>query len=153
MSIFEKELHIDPRYQHLEKYVYIMYRGFWTPAKYEKLIREVDAPHFFNVMGDVDQEAIRRCIMAVNLVEDKVKTFHSTVPLDLPQTIIGDIAGLFAQSETTHRRSYHSLSEVLEVDNDDLLSHPALKGRIQYLQKYIEKDNLIYLYLKYMFCA
>lgn len=140
MSIFEKSLHIDPKYQHLEKYVYIMYKGFWTPAKYEKGIKEVDSPQFFNVMEEVDQEAIRRCIMAVNLVEDKVKTYWSTLALDLPQTIVGDVGGLFGQSEVTHRRSYHSLAEALKVDNESYIEHPALKGRIDYLSRYVEND-------------
>lgn len=142
-SIFEKTLHIDPEYQHLEKYVHIMYRGFWTPAKYEKLINEVDAPHFFNSLSELDQESIKRCIMAVNLVEDKVKTYWSALALDLPQTIIGDVGGLFGQSEVTHRRSYHALAEALKVDNDNLSQHPSLKGRIDYLSKYIENDPKI----------
>lgn len=143
MGIFDKGLHLDPEYQHLEKYVHIMYRGMWTPAKYEKLINEVDAPHFFNVLQHVDQEAIRRCILAVNLVEDKIKTYWSSLPLDLPQTIIGDVGGLFAQSEVTHRRSYHALAEVLKVDSDNIQDHEALKGRIEYLTKYIETDPKI----------
>lgn len=143
MNIFEKGLHIDPKYQHLEKYVHIMYRGFWTPAKYEKLIAEVDAPHFHNVIPILDQEVIKRCILAVNLVEDKVKTYWCTLALDIPQTIIGDVGGLFGQSEVTHRRSYHALAEVLKVDNDDIDRHEALKGRINYLTKYIENDPKI----------
>lgn len=143
MGIFDKGLHLDPKYQFLEKYVHIMYRGFWTPAKYEKLIKEVDAPHFYNSMGEVDQEAIRRCIMAVNLVEDKVKVFHPLVVTDLPQTIIGDVGGLFAMSEVTHRRSYHALAEILEVDSESLSKHKALEGRINYLSKYLEKDSSI----------
>jgi ribonucleoside-diphosphate reductase beta chain len=143
MNIFEKVLHIDPSYEHLEKYVHIMYRGFWTPAKYEKGIKEVDAPHFFNSLGKSDQEAIKRCILAISIVEDKVKTYWSTLALDLPQTIIGDIGGLFGQSEVTHRRSYHSLAEILNVNIDDIQNHEALKGRIEYLSKYIETDPKI----------
>lgn len=143
MSIFEKVLHTDPEYQHLEKYVQIMYRGFWTPAKYEKGIKEVDAPHFFNVLGHVDQEAIKRCILAISIVEDKVKTYWSTLALDLPQTIIGDVGGLFGQSEITHRRSYHALAETLNVDSDDIQKHEALRGRIEYLSKYVEVDPKI----------
>jgi ribonucleoside-diphosphate reductase beta chain len=143
MSIFEKGLHIDPKYQHLEKYVHMMYRGFWTPAKYEKLIKEVDAPHFFNVMPYLDQETIKRCILAVSIVEDKVKTSWSVLPLDLPQTIIGDVGGLFAQSEVTHRRSYHSLADVLNVDSNEISQHEVLKDRIAYLAKYLENDSKI----------
>lgn len=143
MGIFDKGLHLDPKYQFLEKYVHIMYRGFWTPAKYEKLIKEVDAPHFYNVMEEVDQEAIRRCIMAVNLVEDKVKIFHPLIVIDLPHTVIGDVGGMFAMSEVTHRRSYHSLAKILNVDSESLSKHKALEGRINYLSKYLEKDSSI----------
>lgn len=140
MSIFEKGLHIDPKYNFLEKYVSIMYRGFWTPAKYEKLIAEVDTPHFFNVIPALDQEAIKRCILAISMVEDKIKTFWGMLSLDLPHTLIGDIGGLFSQSEVTHRRSYHSLAENLKVDTDNLEQHEALKGRLSYLTKHIEAD-------------
>lgn len=143
MSIFEKGLHIDPKYQFLEKYVTIMYRGMWTPAKYEKLIKEVDVPHFNNVLNKLDQEVIRRCILAVSIVEDKVKTFHPTLVLDFPHTIIGDIGGLFGQSEVTHRRSYHSLAEELGVSLDDIDKYPVLQGRVEYLSKYVEKDPKI----------
>lgn len=143
MGIFEKTKHIDPKYQHLEKYVHIMYRGFWTPAKYEKLIKEVDAPHFFNVMGGVDKEAVTRCITAISLVEDKVKTYWSALALDIPQTIVGDVGGLFGMSEVTHRRSYNSLADVLKVDMEDIHSYPAIKGRVDYLSKYLEKDPKI----------
>lgn len=143
MSIFEKGLHIDPKYQFLEKYVTIMYRGMWTPAKYEKLIKEVDVPHFNNILSHLDQEVIRRCILAVSIVEDKVKTFHPTLVLDFPHTIIGDIGGLFGQSEVTHRRSYHSLAEALGVSLDDIEKYPVLQGRVGYLSKYVEKDPKI----------
>jgi ribonucleotide reductase beta subunit family protein with ferritin-like domain len=143
MSIFEKGLHIDPKYQHLEKYVHIMYRGFWTPAKYEKLIAEVDVPHFNNVLAFLDKEVIRRCILAVSIVEDKVKTYWSTLALDIPQTIVGDVGGLFGQSEVTHRRSYHSLAQYLGVSLDEIDNHEALKGRVAYLTKYLENDPKI----------
>ena len=143
MSIFEKGLHIDPKYQHLEKYVHIMYRGFWTPAKYEKLIAEVDVPHFNNVLSYLDKEVIRRCILAVSIVEDKVKTYWSTLSLDIPQTIVGDVGGLFGQSEVTHRRSYHSLAQNLGVSLDEIDKHEALRGRVDYLTKYLENDPKI----------
>jgi len=141
MGIFEKTLHDDPEYKHLEKYVHIMYRGFWTPAKYEKLIKEVDAPRFYNSMKELDKETIKRCIMAVNLVEDKVKTYWSSLSLYIPQVIVGDVGGLFGMSEVTHRRSYNALSEVLNVDTESLSEHKALKGRVEYLGKYLEKDS------------
>jgi ribonucleoside-diphosphate reductase beta chain len=142
-NIFEKAKHIDPQYQHLDKYVNIMYRSFWTPGKYEKLIREVDVPHYFNSMCEVDQSVVSRCILAISIVEDKVKTYWSTLALDLPQTIIGDVGGLFGMSEVTHRRSYHALAEYLKLDTDNLSQHDALRGRIEYLGRYVENDPKI----------
>lgn len=143
MGIFDKGLHLDPKYQHLEKYVHIMYRGMWTPAKYEKQIKEVDAPHFYNTIDSTNQEVIRRCISAVSIVEDKVKTYWSTLALDFPQTIIGDVGGLFGQSEVTHRRSYHALAKELNVELEGLEKYSALQGRIDYLSKYLEQDPKI----------
>lgn len=143
MGIFDKGNYVEPKYQFLEKYISIMYRGFWTPAKYEKLIREVDAPHFFNEMGFIDQEAIRRCILAVATVEDKVKNFWNGLFFDIPQTVVSDIGALFAQSETTHRISYHSLASNLLVDTSTIENYPVLKDRVAYLNKHVEKDPKI----------
>lgn len=143
MGIFDKGAYIEPKYQFLEKYIQIMYKGFWTPAKYEKLIREVDAPHFFNEMGFVDKEAIRRCILAVATVEDKVKNFWNGLFYDIPQTVVSDIGALFAQSETTHRICYHSLAENLKVDTSTIEDYPVLRDRIAYLNKHVEKDPKI----------
>ena len=120
-----------------------MYKGFWTPAKYEKLIKEVDAPHFFNEMNSVDQEAIRRCILAVATVEDKVKNFWNSLFYDIPQTVVSDIGALFAQSETTHRLSYNSLATNLLVDTSTIENYPVLRDRIEYLNKHVEKDPKI----------
>lgn len=142
-SIFEKTHHLDPTYQYLEKYVHYMYKGFWTPSKYEKLIREVDAPYYFNQMSDLDKDVIKKCILAIALVEDKVKLYWATLPLDIPQTIVGDIGGVFTQSEVTHRRSYSSLAESLKVNTDNLSEYKALRDRIAYLNKYSEVDPKI----------
>lgn len=143
MGIFEKEKHIDPRYNFLEKYIKIMYKGMWTPTKYEKLILEVDAPQYRNSMNEVDKEVVKRCILAVSMVEDKVKTYWSTLSMHIPQTIVGDIGGLFGQSEVTHRRSYHSLSEALEIDSDEIYDYPVIRDRVAYLGKHLENDPKI----------
>jgi len=145
MGIFTKEKHIDSRYSFLEKYINIMYRGFWTPAKYEKNIKEKDAPHYFNVMNSVDQEAIKRCILLVSMVEDKVKTYWSGLNRQIPQTVVGEIGGLFGQSEVTHARSYRALADALGLNGqlDSILELPTVGDRIKYLNKYLDEDPKI----------
>lgn len=142
-GIFEKGEHLDPKYDHLDKYVLTMYRAFWTPAIYEQGIRETDVPHFENNLPYIDQESIRRGITLISLVEDKVKTYWPTLVLDLPQTIIGDVGGVFGQSEVTHRRAYHSLTKALGVDLQEMMKHQELEGRVKYLNKHIEQDPKI----------
>lgn len=142
-NIFEKGQYLDPKYQHLDKYVLMMYRSFWTPAKYEKLIKEQDVPYYFNEMGEIDQEAIKRCILAVAMVEDKVKIFWPTLYSDFPQTVIGDVGGVFGMSEIAHRRSYHALLENLRIDPNEINHRQETKGRIDYLTKYLEVDPKI----------
>lgn len=143
MGIFNNKMYINPKYNHLEKYVQMCYRSFWTPAKYEQSIKRVDVPHIQNSMSEVDSEPVKRCIMAVALVEDKVKLMFPTLSIDLPQTIVSDVCGLIGQQEITHRRSYHSLNEALGIDVDDIKEYDALKGRIKYLNKHLEKDPKI----------
>lgn len=143
MGIFDKGNYVEPKYSFLEKYVTMAYKGFWTPAKYEKLIREVDAPFFFNEMTAVEREAVKRCILAIATVEDKVKNFWNGLFHEIPQTIVSDIGALFAQMETTHRRSYHALAEALSIDTSNLESYKELRDRISYLNKHIEKDPKI----------
>lgn len=141
--IFKKEKHIDPQYQFLEKYIKVLYKGVWNPTKYEKLIKEVDVPHYNNQMSELDKALVKKCILAVAMVEDKVKTYWGTLSFDIPQTIIGDIGGLLSQAEVTHRRSYHSLAEELGIDPEEVYNYPAIKGRLKYLSKHLEKDSKI----------
>lgn len=140
MSIFDNDVYLNSKYVFLDKYVSIMYRGFWTPAKYEKLIHEVDAPQFHNTMNEVDKETVRRCILAIAMVEDKVKSFWSTLHMELPQTVISDVGALFGMTETTHRRSYHSLAVEIGVDIADIEKYDILRDRLSYLNKHLEKD-------------
>ena len=143
MGILEESKYADEKYEYLEKYVNIMFKGFWTPAKYEQLIATVDAPYFHNNMDNLNKEVIKRCILAVSMVEDKVKTFWNTLSSDIPQTIIGDVGGVFGNSEVIHRRSYHSLAKVIGVDINDVSKYPILHDRAKYLSKHLESDPKI----------
>jgi ribonucleoside-diphosphate reductase beta chain len=141
MSIFENTTYLNPKYNYLDKYSTMMYRSFWTPAAYQSLIEEQDAPYYHNQMNSVDKEAIKRCLLSVATVEDRVKTFWMSLHNDLPQTIISDVGGLFGAQEVSHRKSYHHLLDVLEIKVSEIENHNALKNKIKYLTKYSETEN------------
>ena len=141
MGIFDKGVYLDPKYEFLEKYVLIGWKGFWTPGKYEKLIHEVDAPYFHNQMDDISKESVKRCILAVAMVEDKVKSFFSNVHNYFPQTRVSDVGSVFSNMEAIHRSSYHSLVKEIGVDLKEMDQHEALRDRLAYLNKHSRKDN------------
>lgn len=139
-DIFVNQMFHHPAYQHLEKYVDIMYDGMWTPKEYKDRIESEDVHQVKYQLPEVDQEFIRRVILGIGMVENKVKTFWPKVADMFPQTIIGDIAGLFGQSEVTHRRAYEGLIQSLKIDESLAYEVPVLRSRLDYLQKYLQKD-------------
>lgn len=139
-GILDYTQYLDPRYDFLEKYVDTAYKGFWTPTRYEKLIREVDAPQYHNEMNETDQTTVSRCILAIATVEDKVKSFWSVLHKHVPQTLVSDVGALFGMIETTHRKAYHSLGHHIGVDVSNINEHEILRDRLKYLSKHSEKD-------------
>lgn len=142
-NVFENTLHLDPLYNYLSEYRDKCYKGFWGPSKYERGIEKNDIPDIKNNLPREDRIAIERSILAVLLVEDRVKLYWPSIFRDFPQTIISDIGGLFGQMEVTHRISYSSLGTGLGVNIDDINEHKQLKARIKYLNKYLEEDPKI----------
>lgn len=141
--ILEKSLYLNPKYDYLDKYCNIIYKSFWTPAKYLKLIQEQDAKQYITEFNDVDKEVVKRCILGIATVEDKVKMFWSVIGIDVPQTIISDVGGLFTMSEVTHRKSYHGLLNSLNISTSEIENHEVLRDRLIYLNKHNENDAKI----------
>lgn len=143
MSIFKNEQYLNPKYQFLDKYCMMMFKSFWTPAAYQNLIEEQDVPYFKNHLSKAEQTAVERSILAIAIVEDKVKSFWMNIHNDLPQTIISDVGGSFSLQEVVHRKSYHHLVEVLGIDTESIYDYRPTRKRIEYLEKYLEKDSNI----------
>jgi len=135
-NIFIQTDHNDPEYAFFDKYRKVIFKGLWTPAKYQRLIEGEVAE--CQRLPRVDKETINKCILAVAMVEDKVKTFWSNIANDYPQTIIGDVGGLFAYTEVVHRISYAQLMESLYINPQDVKLYPVLNDRINYLTKYLK---------------
>lgn len=141
MSILDYGGYNNPKYDHLEHYCNRMYKSFWTPGAYKSLIEEQDAPYYHNVMGEADKEAIKRCLLSIATVENKVKAFWMNLHNDIPQTVISDVGGLFGAQEVIHRQIYEHLLNVLRIDTNNIEQYPPLANKIKYLKKYLEKDN------------
>jgi ribonucleoside-diphosphate reductase beta chain len=138
-NIFKNTKYLDPAYDILDVFRVASFKLLWTPAKYEQNI-ENDAIEFKTSLDEVSKNCVRKCILAISVVEDKVKSFWGDIDKIFPQTIISDLAGLLGFQEVVHRISYHSLAESIGVNRDDANNHEALKNRVKYLSKHLEKD-------------
>lgn len=134
-GIFEESKYLDPKYSSLDGYVLRAFKGFWTPARYERGMKE-DAKVVNRKMSFIDRSFVKKNILCVAMIEDKVKSYWPTVGLKFPQTIISDVGCMFGMVETVHRRSYHSLNTEMGVDPSEANEHPVLRDRLDYLTKH-----------------
>jgi len=141
MSIFENKGYNSLKYNFLNHYCDKMYKSFWTPGAYKSLIEEQDAPFYHNIMNEIDKTAVKRCLLSIATVEDKVKSFWMSLHKDIPQTVISDIGGLFGAQEVIHRQVYTHLLDVLKIDTNNIEEYKELQNKIKYLTKYLSTDK------------
>ena len=88
-----------------------------------------------------EQESVRRSLCAISTIEcAAVKTFWAKLGDHFPKPEIAMLGVTAGESEVRHAESYSKLLTLLELDNDFLecLKVPALKGRFDYLNKYLK---------------
>lgn len=141
-GILEEGKYLDPRYAYLEPFAQKIFKGFWTPAKYERGVRE-DVRYVKTEMSEVDRSFISKSALCVAMIEDKVKMGWGGIGRRVPQTIVSDITQLISMQEVTHRRSYFSLNEEMGISPEDALKYEVLRDRLKYLNKHLEKDPRI----------
>ena len=92
-----------------------------------------------------EREVIRRALLAISQIEVSVKSFWGKVDEKFPKPEIGAVGTSFSESEIRHFRAYSHLLEVLGLNDDfsEVLSVPAIQGRVDYLTKYLQgaSDN------------
>lgn len=87
-----------------------------------------------------EKEAVRRSLCAVATIECSLKTFWVQLGNHFPKpefSMLGITAG---ESEIRHAESYSRLLTLLDLEQDftDCLHIPAIKGRFEYLEKYLK---------------
>ena len=136
-DIFSYREAIQPyEYPHLLKYADAIHESFWTP---EHFTYDRDVSDFKNKLSIPEQEAVKRSMLAIGVVENKVKTFWARIDHRMPKTEISDVGHTFAGNEVIHRRTYEKLLNLLNLgeDFDKVLEVDCMKGRSKYLTKYL----------------
>lgn len=94
----------------------------------------------FNQLPTKDQEIIKRSLLLISTIEVNVKTFWTQLGNHFPKpewSMLGVAAG---ESEARHAMSYSHLLTLLGLEDEfeECLSIPAIKGRYEYLEKYLK---------------
>lgn len=140
-EIFSPRENIQPyEYPHLLKYADAIHEAFWTP---EHFTYDRDVLDFKTKLKPHEQEAIKRSMLAIGVVENKVKSFWSRIDMRLPKVEIADVGQTFGGNEAIHRRTYEKLLNLLGLGKEfeNINKVPCMEGRTKYLTKYLSGVN------------
>lgn len=141
MSIFDKRETIRPyEYPELMQFVDAIDNSFWTVRKFDF---QSDLTDFHTELTEVEQEAIKRTMLAISHVENSVKSFFGRLDMRMPKPEVSFVGSKFAANETTHSISYGHLLDLLGLDGEfsKLMEVPAIADRTNYLKKYLSGVN------------
>lgn len=138
MSIFKERKTVMPyEYPELIKYAEAIHASFWEPRHftYEKDVRD-----FKIELSDSERQVVKRSMLAISVVENKVKTFWARIDNRMPKTEISDVGHTFGGNEVIHRLTYAKLMELLglEYEFSKINEIPCMEDRIVYLSKYLK---------------
>jgi len=124
-------------YPHLLRYANVIWEAFWTPEHFEY---DRDVRDFQTKFKKHEQEAMKRSMLCIGVVENKVKTSWARVDMRLPKTEVADAGHVFAGNEIVHRRTYKQALDLLGLDDAfaNVMDIPQIAGRVDYLNKYLK---------------
>lgn len=141
MGIFDKRESIQPyEYPHLLKYMKAIHQSFWIP---EHFTYDRDVTEFKAILTDNERLIIERCMLCIGVVENKVKSFWSRLDIRMPKSEIASVGYAFGNSEVIHQHTQQKLLELLNLEDkfSTIDEVPCMKGRAEYLTKYLKGIN------------
>lgn len=138
MGIFDKREKIQPyEYPHLINYSTAIQDAFWNVRHFTY---DSDVRDFKVELTDLERDVVEKCMLSIGVVENKVKSFWARIEQRMPKTEIADVGFTFAGNEVVHRQTYAKTLSLLGLEHrfEHISEIPAIKDRIQYLNKYLE---------------
>ena len=138
MSIFEARRAIKPyEHPHLVKYAHAIHESFWTP---EHFTYDRDVNDYLVKLNATEQDILKKAMLAIGVIENKVKTFWARIDMRMPKTEIAIVGHTFAGNEVIHQLTYEKLLTLLGLEDefDKVIDIPCMQGRSDYLTKYLQ---------------
>ena len=137
-DIFSPRRAIQPyEYPHLIKFANAIHESFWNP---EHFTYDRDITDYLVKLTEVEKDAIKKSMLAIGVIENKVKTFWARIDMRMPKTEIAIVGHTFAGNEVIHQITYEKLLSLLglEKEFEEVINIPCMQGRADYLSKYLQ---------------
>lgn len=137
--IFTEQISLKPdRYPWSNFYVEAIQNSFWT---HRLFTFQSDVQDFRVNLSDHEREMIIRSLSTIGQLEISVKRFWAKLGENLPHPSLIDLGFTMASNEVVHGKAYSKLLESLGIEDsfEKILELDLIKGRVNYLQKYLRK--------------
>lgn len=140
MNIFDRRIEFKPyEYPEVIKYKEAIQHSYWLHSEWNFIS---DIQDFKTKLSPEEQNAIKNALLAISQIEVSVKKFWSKIGDRFPKAEFEQVSAVFAESEERHSSAYSHLLDILGLNGDfkKLLEVPSIKGRVNYLNKYLSKS-------------
>lgn len=155
MGIFDKRVNFKPyEYPEVVKYQEAINESYWT-VKHFNFVSDVQDYH--TRLTPSQKNAIKNTLLAISQIEVAVKMFWTKLGDRFPKAEFVQVGVTCGESEIRHQNSYSRLLELLNLESEfeRIMEVPAIKGRVEYLSKYLagasSTDNQKYLFTLTLF--
>lgn len=154
--LFEEQIARKPNlYPWTQTFIDKIWAGFWTPNEFDF---KSDYHQFKSEMPEDEKRMVVKTLSAIGQVEIAVKRFWANLGDNFPHPSIYDLGYAMANTEVIHNQAYEKLLDVLKLEKAfaENLEEPVVKGRVEYLRKYLNKvyednDKKQYIYAIILF--
>lgn len=139
MGLFDEQVSRKPnKYPWTQEVIDALWHSFWTPNEFNF---RADYSQFWNEITEEERGVVTRTLSAIGQVEISVKRFWADLGKVFPHPSMSDMGLVMGNNEVIHNMAYEKLLDVLQLQEafDDALKEPAVKGRVEYLKKYLDR--------------
>lgn len=140
MSIFDKRTNYKPfEYGYLtQPLINAMWAGHWTHNEFNF---KDDVQDFKTKLTPEQQEIVIRSVLLTSQIEVAVKSYWTKLGSIFPKPELSALGAVFGGIEVIHENSYSEILSVLGLEDrfTEFLKTPIVRGRVEYLSKYVNK--------------
>jgi ribonucleoside-diphosphate reductase beta chain len=136
-DIFSRRIAFKPfEYPAILNYKDAINHSFWLVSEFNFT---ADIQDFQTKLTPQQQCVIKNTLLAISQIEVSVKGFWGKLGDRFPKAEFSQVGFTFAESEVRHADAYSHLLQVLGLNDDyaNLLQVDVIKGRVEYLTKYL----------------